>query len=79
MINAEVHALDKYLNALNEKNDFDLAWRWAGSDTTPYVEVYEEADRHILCGGTIYSIINEVRESLSDWSLEDVDSDTDTK
>lgn len=73
MSNAEVHALDKYINAINEKNDFDLAWRWCGNDTTPYIEVYEEAEGHILTGATIDSAVNEVRDALSDWGLEDVD------
>ena len=70
--NAYVHALDEYINSINEYNDFDLAWRWSGHDTHPVVEVYEQADRHILCGGTIYNIINELADALDDWGLVDV-------
>ena len=72
--------LTKYIAALNKANPvddegkipFDMAWRWVGSDTEPWIEVYEECENHVLCYGTREDIIDTLRESLDDWLLEDV-------
>ncbi len=74
MNNAAIHELNEYLSNLNDINDFDLEWRWDGHDTTPFVQVYEAADNHALAYGTIDSIVNQVRENLTQWGLKDVDT-----
>lgn len=62
----------QYLDALNAKNDFDLAWEWDGSDDEPYIRVYEEAERHELCGGDMSNIKESIQKALPHWGLEDV-------
>jgi len=69
-----VKELTAYVDRINRANDFDLAWRWTGHGEEPTIEVYEEADRHTLCGGTRDNIIENLRESLPDWDLCDPDA-----
>lgn len=70
--------LSKYIASLNKVNEFepgypyDLDWRWEGNDTVPYIEVYEQADGHVLCTATESDIIEVLRDSLPDWGLGDV-------
>lgn len=63
----------RYLDALNAKNDFDLAWKWTGEDDTPIVKVYEQADRHELCSGTMDEIKENIQKALPHWGLDDIE------
>jgi hypothetical protein len=69
----DARSLWAYLDKLNEKNDFDLAWKWEGDEDVPYIKVYEEAERHELCGGTMHNIKERIQNALPGWGLEDVD------
>jgi hypothetical protein len=48
---------------------YDLAWRWTGTGAVGYVEIYEEADGHILTSGPIETIEADLRYALPDWGL----------
>lgn len=69
----DVVQLRLYIRDLNRHNEYDLNWRWAGTGLEPIVEVYEEADQHILASGPIQQIGYSIQRALSDWDLEDVD------
>lgn len=62
----------KYLDALNEKNDFDLRWEWCGEGEIPQIRVYEENDGHDLTGGNMANIKERIQKALPSWNLEDV-------
>lgn len=65
--------LSQYLDALNEKNDFDLEWEYErGPRDEPVVKVYEQADRHELCSGDWGEIKINIQKALPRWRLEDV-------
>lgn len=63
----------RYIDALNEKNDFDLAWKWTGEDDIPIIKVYEQADRHELTSGTMDEIKENIQKALPHWGLEDIE------
>lgn len=62
----------QYIDRLNDINDFDLAWEWKGQDDEPWVRVYEQAENHELCGGSMDNIQERIRKALPGWHLQDV-------
>ena len=64
-----IQRLQQRIAHINRVNDFDLAWRWAGSSTEPEIEVYEEADRHVLTVGNLATIHDNLTRDLSGWDL----------
>jgi hypothetical protein len=62
--------LREVIARINAEQDFDLAWRWAGTGETPTIEIYEEADGHMLTGGTLENIEERLRRDLPAWGLE---------
>jgi len=67
-----VQDLGKYIASLNKLNDFDLAWRWSGADTEPWIEVYAETDEITLVMTTPAKAVEDMRAALPRWDLEDV-------
>lgn len=63
--------LRKYLDRLNEANQYDLAAEWVGDEDDPFIRVYQESDDQTLCSGQLEEIMELVRESLAFWGLED--------
>jgi hypothetical protein len=69
-----IKEITKYIDRVNALNDFDLAWRWhPDTRTEPEVEVYEDADRHILCIAPPDKVIETIKRYMADWGLEDPD------
>ena len=66
-----IQELNRYIGTINKVNDFDLAWEWAGSDSEPMIKVFEEAEGHILVFGVAEDIVQNLRDALPDWDLED--------
>lgn len=64
--------LNDYIKRLNLKNNFDLAWSWTGNGPQASIEVYEEAERHILTIAPVETIFDSIARNLEDWGLEDV-------
>lgn len=62
--------LREVIARINDEQNFDLAWRWAGTDETPTIVIYEEADRHELTGGTLENIEERLRRDLPAWGLQ---------
>ena len=69
MTEEEYIKLNERIRTINRINDFDLAWRWHGRSREPRIEIYEEADRHMLCSGTPETIHELITESLPAWGL----------
>lgn len=65
----QIQQLDDLLAHINETNDLDLDWRWCGNDIMPRIEVYEEAERHVLTTGYLEEIRERVLLSLTEWGL----------
>lgn len=64
----------KFIQRVNERNDFDLAWRWyPDTSNEPEIEVYEEADRHTLCIAKPADLITTMKRYMGEWDLEDPD------
>ena len=64
--------LSEFINKVNKLNDYDLVMRWAGTPPgDPYVEVYEEADFHVLATGVTPSEVHRrMLKNMPDWDLE---------
>ncbi len=65
-----IQELRDVIARINAEQDFDLAWRWDGTDNEPYVLIYEQADRHELCIGPLVTMEKRLRKSLPAWGLE---------
>lgn len=81
IIKSQFKDILEYLEAINNKNEFDLCAKWAGYSYMPYLLVYKEADKHELCSISMISLIKGagidiIRKALPHWSLEDVDYKT---
>lgn len=69
---AVAHRLNQYISALNEKNNFDLAWEWSGVGDEPEIRIYEKAEGHDLTYGTEGNIFEQIQDALPEWGLVDV-------
>lgn len=66
-----IHDLNQYLSAINKLNNIDLHWTWAGTDTDPYIEVYEQAGGVVLTTAPISYAVADLRDALHLWDLDD--------